>query len=101
MRGHGARGFGVKVRDKGPRRVRRRRSGERLVSSSAFFRASAFFRIQVFWLLLLKLTEIDACESSQVRQFLLRLNDFACRGWPRTGWNGSLQFMPRCAMLLC
>lgn len=49
------------MRDKGPRRVRRRRSGERLVSSSAFFRASAFFRIQVFWLLLL--TVIDACES--------------------------------------
>jgi hypothetical protein len=38
---------------------------------------------------------------SQVRQFLLRLNDFACRGWPRTGWNGSLQFMPRCALCCC
>jgi hypothetical protein len=43
------------------------------LSSSAFFRASAFFR--VFWLLL-----IDAVNLSQVRQFLLRLNDLF-RGW--------------------
>jgi hypothetical protein len=44
------------------------------LSSSAFFRASAFFR--VFWLLL-----IDAVNLSQVRQFLLRLNDFVAGHW--------------------